>query len=173
MIHRTVVLCFLAVFAAACYKYTNIGPGEIPVGANVRAQLSDDGEQRIRNVVGIAGKGLKNRQLQGHVLGTDQDGILLNVPWAERQYAAWYESQYLEQRIRVHREEIREIELRVFDRTKTAVFAVGGAAAVAFVLLKTLGGEAGGSVPTTNPAPDERIAAVVLFTLPLGLAGGH
>jgi hypothetical protein len=167
------VLCFLAVFTAACYRYTSVRPGEIPVGANVRAHLSVDGEQRIRSVVGIAGKGLKDQQLHGHVLGTDQQGILLSVPWAERQNAAWYESRHLEQRIRVRQEEIREIELRELDGTKTTVYAVGGATAVAFLLVRTLAGRAGGTVPTTTPGPDERIAAVVLFTLPLGLAGGY
>lgn len=173
MIRRPVVLCLFAVFSNACYKYTNIRTDEVPVGAPVRVQLSDDGEQRIRDVVGLAGMGFNGRQLRGHVLRAEQDGVLLSVPWAARQNASWDDSQNIEQRIRVRHEEIRVIEMREIQRTKTAVIAASGATAVAFLIVRMLGGKKGGTVVTTSPGPDEMIATVVLLTLPLGLSGVH
>jgi hypothetical protein len=173
MNHRPLIVCVIAIFTGACHKYTNVPRSQIPVGATVRVRLSDEADQRIRSEVGVAARGLSNHQLQGDVLHTDQDGMLFSVVVAERQHAAFNDPRNITQRIRLNHEEMSDIRLRELDGPKTAAFAVGGATALGFLVFKMLRGEAGGSLPTTTPGPDEKIATAILLTLPLRVVGGH
>ena len=138
--------------ARECDLYTAIRSSEVSPGDAVRAHLTGAAESRLRYVLPA-----NARFAEGTVVSTGGDGLSLAVPVT----SGYDDSGRLEQRINIGRNDITALELRTFDRVRSAILFVGGGAGVVAVLVRTFGGERGGTI--TRPGGDPMDA--VIFNL--------
>jgi hypothetical protein len=141
------VLALIGVLVlSGCYAYFPQRPGAVPLGADVRLQLSRDGVERIGAAYGSATGVLEGR------LERWADEVEITIPV---QAAPGMLDRGLRNRIVVRQTDILAVELRQRDQTKTVALslALGGAAAVTAIAL--FGGVFGGTPPPNEQLPED------------------
>jgi len=136
----------------ACYGYAPVEPATLSPGAELRARLSAVEAERLADVLpGV------DRLVEGRVLEADGEGFLLLVPVAQRQ--AGSSLQTLNQRVRLSRDQVIEVELKRVDRLRTGLLIAAGAVATGLLAARILEGgrieraEPGGGDPPELVAP--------------------
>jgi len=137
----SVVLTLLFVgFISGCYAhrpvaFTSTAPGEM-----VRVHFTEEGTAQLAQTFGV-----RQRQVQGEVLATGADHILLGLtlppPMGSRG------TQTSQREFRISPTHVSELELRELDQRRTAAFLLGGGLAIslAFYLVKVT--DSGGPLP--------------------------
>lgn len=145
----------LSFVTSGCYTYAPSSIGDLAAGDEIRARLTgaqfDELEEHLPG---------SDRVLEGEVVETNADGILLEVPVT--QMVRGMQVQSLRQRLAIPTQGVTEVELRALNRHRT--YAMSGAAALlaGFIvwdqlLADTRRGGTGGGPP---PPPEDRRTVV-------------
>jgi hypothetical protein len=141
----------------ACYSYVPAELSALPQGAAVRARITSEQAERVEPLVGR-----ELRVLEGVVVGTGADTVLLEVPAAARVGSAG-SVQVLHQRVAIARAGITEVELKRLNRGRTTLLIVGGSAVVGYLLIDALDIGPGREGPRGgNGGTDMRIPLLIL-----------
>jgi hypothetical protein len=116
----------------ACYSYVPAELSMLPDGTAVRARITSDQAARVEPLVGR-----DVRVLDGVLLGSSADSVLLEVPAAAR-IGTGGGVQVLHQRVSIPRGGITEVELKRLDRGRTTLVIAGGTAAIGYIVLDAL-----------------------------------
>ena len=138
--------------------------GDLQPGMSVRVRLSGTEVERLRGVP--QGRLLDGFTVSGRVAQLGSDSVRLAVPTTVLDPAA--RSRTEERDLSITRAEVRDVEIRRLDRTRTTwtVAALGAATigSIAFALQR--GGRATGSVPPPVGPPEVRFPLAFRFRLP-------
>lgn len=149
----------LALLLGGCFAYVPVDPGAVRPDDDVRARVSAARAAELDPLL------MRDaRVLEGRVLEAGGD-LLLEVPVASDLRGVRVET--LHQRIRLPQQDVLELELRRFDRTRTALVLGSGLAVALAVVIHQLTRESGGD--TQPPGPDPTELRIPLFRVPLGL----
>ncbi len=140
----TVALLCFAPFAG-CYRYSPTTLDALLSGANVRAQLSDEGVVRIREITGS-----ESREVEGELIGVDEELVRLSVRLTSENESAF--ARDLNQRLVLPRDHIVALEVKELDQAKTGATIAAAAAVVTVAVLKAISGS--GRSPAQPPPPD-------------------
>ena len=148
MVVRTLLLTLAsAATSVSCYRYVPAAPEVVPVGSEVRALLSTEGQVSMLNAVG-----LDARSIVGRLEASDGDALRFAVraPFALARPGA--PEEYV--RFALVPRDVLRLELRRLDKAKTGAFA-GALLAVtsAIVILAVRGEFSGGSQPPPGGQP--------------------
>jgi hypothetical protein len=134
-----------AALTLGCYAYVPATMDVVPVGAEVRAQLSTEAELALQDSLRV---GL--RPLHGTLVDRQDDRVLLSVRAGvgSREFG----SQPLYQRISVTPRDVLRVDIRRLQRSKTVAAALAIAGGAAFLLIEAFhvrrpGGPGGGGGP--------------------------
>jgi hypothetical protein len=130
-----------------CYTYEPVRLGEIPVGADVRARVSADEAERLREVFGR-----EDRLVDGTVVEDGTDGLLLDAPVLS---AVQRGGETLSQRLSLPASEILEVELRQLDQVRTGTLLGVAVAGAVYLLVSQLEGGRGTEERPELPPPTE------------------
>ena len=118
---RAIPFLVAAAVAGGCYRYVPADPGDVTVGTQMRAILTPTEAQRMRTVLATG-----DTLVDGTVTAVTPEAFEFRVAGVNLPGRTSVEPLY--QQVTVARRDITAIELRQFDRTRTALVAVGGAA---------------------------------------------
>ena len=148
-IHRIAGIGVIAWFASGCYSYSRTELNTVPSGSMVRARITAEQAARIEPLLGRADA----RELDGMLVETSSDTVLLQVPAARRAVSGGG-IQVLHQRVTVARAGIVDVELKKLNRGRTVLVAGSGAVALAALVIGAFdlsgsseGGRGGGGGP--------------------------
>jgi hypothetical protein len=142
---------------ASCYTYVPAELSSLPDGAAVRARITSDQAQRVEPLVGR-----EVRVLDGVLVGSSGDSVLLEVPAAAR-IGTGGGVQVLHQRLSIPRGGITEVELKRFNRGRTALVFAGGTAVLGLIILDALDiGPGREGPPDGDGGTDMRIPLLML-----------
>ncbi len=164
----TNVKCFLSFCVAAmslgCFAYIPVDLETVPVGTRVRARLSAEGQNALRDR-----SGLDIGELNGTLVEKRGDNVLFSVRSAQgiSQFGAPVN---LYQRIDVPSQDILQVDVKKLDKLKTGALVAGltGAVTVATILALE-GGERGSRIIPPSGPEDRRQASLILLRVPLSL----
>jgi hypothetical protein len=143
--------------SAACYSYVPAELSAVPDGALVRARITREQAQRVEPFVGR-----ELRVLDGVLVGSSADSVLLEVPAAARM-AAGGGVQVLHQRVSLPRGGITEVELKRFNRGRTTLVIASGTAVIGLIVLDALDiGPGREGPPGGDGGTDMRIRLLIL-----------
>ncbi len=143
----------LAPGIGACHKYLPVDGAVVPQGSLVRVQVD---AETARYVEGLTSRSEADRRLEGEVLESSPDGLLLAVTLALRESSPRMEP--IRQRVALERRQILSMEIQRLDRVRTGAAAALVGAVIAGAMVKILTGKTGGSDATAPPPPmDARI----------------
>jgi hypothetical protein len=143
-------LLLLAPVLCACYRYTPIEPATVQRGTEVRARVSAALAEQFAPLLGTTDA----RLLVGTVLSNESDTLLMEVPTSSRVAAAGG-FQQLNQRLRIPRGALLELEERSFSQRRTTVVIGAAALVVGSILVKTLVLDPGKERIPTDPGGTE------------------
>ena len=158
MRHLTIIVTLL-VLSAGCHRYVPVPAGSVPVGTEVRVELSEGGASRIEGVLG--------RRL------TDVSGEL--TEWGDRVVVAvpvaavdGLTDRGLRRSVVLEPEEIVGVDVRERDRIRTGILIGGIVAAVGVAALAAFTGTFGGTSTGDNPPeqPEGSIIPLWRWTVP-------
>ena len=141
-------LATLAVLVGGCYSYRVVPVEQAPVGETVRARVSPTEAARLRDVIGR-----EDRLLEGQLLETADTSILVAVRTPSDATVRTH------QRVALPRSGLVELEVRRFDRLKTAGIAAVFVAALTAVAVNQFnsstpsGGEGKGGTNASRVLP--------------------
>lgn len=155
-VRRVPILLLSLPALVGCHAYRAGTPEDLRTGTEVRARLSPGEAGRLESLVAP-----RNRALEGRIEEVDPDSVLLRVTVHNELRGA--RVQTLQQRVRVARSGILDMEVREMDRFRTGIL-VGGAVAVltAVAIDRWGGGGEGGDDPGPPPA-EARIPLLRVF----------
>ena len=155
-----VIALSLGLALQGCYTYTPINVADVTPDMDIRAELTPAARDALADV--LPGN---DRTLDGTVIENGGNELLLQVEAVATQRGVRLET--LDQRVRVDRAGIIEVEMRQRDQAKTyglAALVVAGVATVVIIAI-----EAGGANDPGNLGPDGPVDALVpLFRIPIG-----
>ncbi len=147
------------VLTSGCYSYAPVSLESVSPGQEIRARISAQGSDRIREQLQT-----ESREIEGEVLSRENGQVLLNVTAALRQVGFRFEP--LQQRVLLTEDELLELERKELDRRKTYFVAAGVGVAVGTALFVVLEGRAGGGTkqpPIGGPSDDRFVILSIPF----------
>lgn len=159
-----VVACLLGglvvLASEGCYRYVPTTVETVSEGARVRAVLTPEAQQRLREIHQFDADGF-----EGTVVSRTGDRLSLLVSSGPMN-AAFGARQVFYQQVDVGRGEIVRADIRQVDPFKTASLLAAGAAAVtAVIIASTSGGDPGTPPPTGNGPPESVRGWLILVPL--------
>ncbi len=147
----------LSILFAACFQYLPVPIGSVPLGKELRVNLTQTGHAHLRDSIGDQFPQLRSR-FEGSLIALDDRRLIVGVAVPTQG-----SGRELQQRIAVPRSDILSIERKTLDRKQTGIIALGASVAVAILTYHWISGEFGG---TTNPIPAPGPGETIL--LPIG-----
>ena len=147
MMRRNLLIVSALSFCSACYTYAP-APADlstVTTGKLVRARISGEQAERVQPLIGREAK-----QLDGTLVGTNADSILIEVPSTARTVTGGGQ-EVLHQRLSISRSGITEMQVKTLSRGRTAAVAVIGAAGIGYILLDALNIGPGKESSPTQP----------------------
>ena len=142
----------------ACYSYVPAQLSAVPDGTPVRARITSDQAQRVEPLVGR-----ELRVLDGVLVGSSSDSVLLEVPAASR-IGTGGVVQVLHQRVSIPLGGITEVELKRLNRGRTTLVIAGGTAVIGYILLDALDiGPGREGPPGGNGGTDRRLLLLLRY----------
>ena len=147
MVRAGLVLA-LVLLVPGCTRWVPARIGDVPVGADVRLRLSDEGIQELEELTGTL-----RSEISGELVQWDQEVMIS----AALETSGMRLGNNLRQRLVVDQDDVVGVDVRETDRTRTALFVggmavVGGSALVWIISKLTSSGPAAPSQPpTTGP----------------------
>lgn len=162
------VSCTALLFALpACYSYVPVELDALNPGAELRARLSAVEAERLSEMLPVV-----DRVLEGRVLEGDGEAVLLLVPVATRQTGGGLQT--LNQRLRLGRDQVVEVELKRLDRWRTGLLVTTGAVVVGVLAARILeGGRSGTRDPGTGDPPESVVPAFTVRDVVLARQQHH
>lgn len=157
---RQILGCSAIAVSLGCYKYVPASLETTPVGSHVRALLSTEGQESLRQRLN-----LDTREVTGQLLELRGDSVLLTVRSERADDDLGVGALY--QRVDFPRSHLIRIDQRQVDVASTVgliALAAGGVAVI--VIQATSGGGPGQILPPDN-GPDDRKARGWIFRIPL------
>lgn len=144
------------VASSGCYRYAEIPVSELKEGMAVRLQVSGVGVDRIRSTSPSASL-LEGFGVSGTVASAGGDTLLLSVPRTVLEANVRQRTTF--QDLILFRTEVRDAQLRRFDRQRTtwAMVALGAVVAASVTFALQRGGRSSGSSQPPPPPPETRI----------------
>lgn len=138
-----------------CYSYVPADLGTVPEGGDVQLHLTREG------VASLEALPLERqaRTVEGTLLRTDPDGLLLRIPVGTRREG--FHTSRLDQQVRISTEHLALVERKELDRLKTGLVVAGGSIAAGTVLFLILEGS---ELYSDNPRPESPEARIPLFS---------
>jgi hypothetical protein len=142
-------LSLVPLLLAGCYRYAGVPVGGVPpAGGAVRVTLADSARTALAPQIGVAGA-----VLQGEVAAAPDTAGWLALAVTQVTRTNGVDEFWRGERVRVPVAALTRMEVRRFDRRRTALLAAGLAGGVA--LVRALGGSGasfsgGGSPPGTG-----------------------
>ena len=135
-----ILTLFLVGGISGCYAHRPIAFTSSTPGELVRVHFTDEGRDQLAQTFGV-----RQRQIQGEVLATGADHILLGLnlpaPMGSRGAPA------SQREFRVSPAHVSELELRELDRRRTAALLLGGGLAVSLAFYLVTVTDSGGPLP--------------------------
>lgn len=125
---RALTALALSLVAAGCYSYTEVSPAAVPPGSTVRVTVAPT------STVGVGAETLPEgpRALSGRLMeGTSSEALRLSVPLGKGDPGA--SARQLRSTVTVPMADVRRVELREFDRGRTALLVGGGSLGAYFL----------------------------------------
>lgn len=141
---------------SGCYSYSLVSPDQVAPGTRVRARITAVEAERLSEALGR-----EARVLDGRVLDSQTDGILLQVPSAVR--SAGTSVQWLSQRVEISPQALVELEQRHLDRWRTAGAVAAAAAVVGYAAAEAFAGTGSPSGEGSKGGTDRFIGLMVRF----------
>lgn len=141
-----VLLCG-ATLLSGCYTYSDVGLPQVPLGVDVRAQVTNAVADSVAPLLGY-----RSTTLEGTVLRRGPQGLLLRVPGKTVPTGTGVQRYY--QRISLTPTEVLDLQTRRLNTGRTLALVAVGAAAVIYFVAQAFSGSNGGS--TTPPPPVQR-----------------
>jgi hypothetical protein len=143
--------------STGCYRYAEIPVSDLKQGMSVRLQVSGVAVDRIRNSSSASLSLLDGFGVSGTVAGLGGDSLLVSVPRTVME--ANVRQRTTVQDLLLFRTEVRDIQLRQFDRKRTtwAVVALGAVVAASVTFALQRGGRSQGTTQPPPPPPETRI----------------
>lgn len=119
--HRALTALALSLFAAGCYSYTEVSPAAVPPGSTVRVTVAPT------STVGVGAEPVPEgpRALTGRLMEeASSEALRLSVPLGKGDPGA--STRQLRSTVMVPVADVRRVELRQFDRGRTALLIGGG-----------------------------------------------
>lgn len=156
---KAVLNLALPLLATGCFSYQPARIESIAPGSAVRVRISPEEAERL------AAQGLSEDRLVGGKLVSNGDQtLLLDTPVSTADPTRG--TRALTQRVSIPLGEVREVELRQLDWTKTAIVGGGVTAVVGFVIARQIAGGSGRDDGPGGEVPDLR--PVLRLRVPLG-----
>ncbi|MDZ7779195.1 MAG: hypothetical protein U5R14_04545 [Gemmatimonadota bacterium] len=143
---RGSTIVFLCLLLVGCHRYVPTRLGSVPSGAEVRLQLSDEGTRRLEALSGSDAEEVEGRLLSW------ADEVILSVPLPSVPRMV---DRDLRRRIVVASDDVVGIQVREWDRTRTALLVGGVATVVTTALVAALSGSFGGTGGPDRPPMEE------------------
>lgn len=141
--------------ASGCYVYEPAQLDVIPPSTEVRARLSARQVDALTAMESLPVEVVEDRLLEGILVASEPDSLLMEVPVAVANRPRRIET--LNQRLRIPREEVLEMEVRRFDRTRTWLTAGAVAVAAGGIAVAIATSDSGGDAPPGGPRPPQEI----------------
>ena len=157
---KKILGCAAMAVSMGCYKYAPATLETTPVGSHVRALLSTEGQESLRQRLN-----LDTREVTGQLLELRGDSVLMTVRSERRDDDLGSGALY--QVVDIPTSHLLRIDQRQLDVPSTVglvALAAGGAALI--IIGATSGGGPGQVLPPDN-GPDERRANGWIFRIPL------
>ena len=152
-----------ALALCACYSYVPAEFEAVPLGEEVRVYLSSRGMVRLAELtegeVTLPGQPI----VGGALAGRDESEFSLRIPVASRQ-VGFLQSQ-ISQQVTLQRDDLVQVTVRQFDKTRTGLTVGASAAAIAGVIAFILGSSEGEDRPPTPDGPED--LRVPVFSFPI------
>lgn len=120
--------------------------GEVPIGADVRLRLSEEGVEQLEELTGT-----RRQDVSGQLLQWDREVMVS----AALETGGTGLGNNLRQRFVVNQDNILGVDVQELDRTRTGIFvgsvAVAAGAAIVWVVTNLTGTAAPTQPPTTGP----------------------
>lgn len=145
----------VALLFAGCYRYVPLEPAEAPVGAEVRAHLTEGARARLQPLL----RGTE-RHLNGEVVGRGTDTLVLELPVAMP--ADGLRTRELAQRVNLSREDMVALERKELDRLRTAALVAGLGTGVVALAVKVLSGRTESQTLPPGGGPPEIVVPIVI-----------
>ena len=143
MVRAGLVLA-LVLLVPGCARWVPARIGDVPVGADVRLRLSDEGIQELEELTGTL-----RSEISGELVQWDQEVMIS----AALETAGTRLGSNLRQRLVVDQNDIVGVDVRETDRTRTGLFiggmAVVGGSALVWIISKLTG--SGTAAPSQPP----------------------
>ena len=157
---RNLLVLFALAFCSACYTYAP-APSDlstVTTGKLVRARISSEQAQAVEPLIGR-----ETRLLDGTLVGTNADSVLIEVPSTARTMTGGG-VEVLHQRLAISRSGITEMQVKTLSRGRTAAVGFVAMAAVGYILLDALNIGPGKEKSPTEPGGQD-FRGVPLFRL--------
>ena len=143
-----------------CYTYQVASPEDVALDTEVRVRLSPEGAQKLQDV-----RMTEDRVMEGKLVERRESMLLVETNVSRFDPAVG--GRILNQIVTVESTDLREIEIKTLDRTKTGAAAAALAVIVGVVIAQQLqegSGSTGG--PPTGP-PESRVSPIPLLRIPV------
>lgn len=156
---KRAALLAAALLAGGCYHMVPVALENAPIGADVRATISQDGLDRLQAEAGTGHPLLTSLVLNGRLEGRSPEELLLLVPYES--FEGQYRARRVSQQFLLQRAEVASLSIRSLDRRRATILTVVLAFAGGALLKRALSGETGADdgIPR-GPAPPEFRPAV-------------
>ena len=156
---RTAVLATAALYAGSgCYNFTAV-QGAPPIGADVRATVTDEEALRLSRQTGDL-----SRSVEGRLVGVTDDSVVVSTV-TFRAVSEVSGSRQLRQSLVIPRSGLEELATREISVWRSGVLGVLAASGVAMVINQVV---AGGSNDDSTDGDLPTGALVPIFRIPIG-----
>lgn len=152
---ESLLLCSVLLLCG-CFQYTPVELENVPEGSSIRAHLSAEGAEALRDLPAA-----RERSLEGEFDGVDGDMLRLTVSTSASSVS--YGAGDLSQSVTIARDDLVALELKQLDRVKTAGLVAVAAAGLAALAVELFGGET--RLAERDPPPN----GPVEIRVPVGL----
>lgn len=128
----------LALVIAGCYTYRASTLERVPVGATMRATLSGSEAEKLEGIIG------PTRSVEGDLVERLDTSVVIAID-LQAASAASVPATPLQRRIEIPTSDLRTVEVRALDPTRTALLIGGAVAAVVAIALARSQGFGAGS----------------------------
>lgn len=154
------VVPFLAL--AGCYTYVPATMESVPEGAEVRALISTEAQNRLFEALGQ-----DLREIQGTLVSRGTDVLLFEVRVPEERDA--FTGRALYQRVDLAPRDVLRVDRKQTDGFKTGALVAAAAAVVVGGVVLAFGDQEPGRPPSNGTPPAERRVRFNLLRLPIGI----
>lgn len=139
----------LGVLLAGCHRYVPARPGAVPVGAEIRVHLTEDGARRIEALYAA-----QAGPVSGELESWSNEVVVIAVPVPA---APGMMDRGLRNRVIIPVADVLSVEVQERDRTRTMILSAGVATVVLGTAIAAFSGVFGGSRPPDTPAEEDAI----------------